>query len=150
MKKLSAIFLIFIIAACSSGPAEIHFGHDECAFCRMQISEPNFASQLRTDKGKVYKFDSIECLAALEAKGETVTTEQIAERWVPDFSNRNWVDATSAQYLHSETLRSPMGLFLSAYETEESAKEHQRNYRGKILGYDDVKALVSKEWLGVE
>lgn len=147
MKKLILILAALFLTACGSGPAEIQYGHDECEYCRMIISEPNFATQLRTDKSMVYKFDSIECLAAFEVRGETVTSNNIAERWVPDFETRNWVDAGHAYYLHSETLRSPMGLFLSAFETEENAEEHKRNYRGQILDYTEVKDLVKEAWL---
>jgi copper chaperone NosL len=52
---------------------------------------------------------------------------------VPDFLNRDeWIEARSAVYLHSETLRSPMGLNLSAYENREAAEEMQQEYGGEI------------------
>ncbi len=63
--KFSLIFFItltLLISSCGSKPEPINYGHDECEFCRMQISDNRYGAELVTDKGKVYKFDSIECL----------------------------------------------------------------------------------------
>ena len=56
--------LALLLAACSqepaTGPVEIHYGRDTCDFCRMIISDPRYASQLRGGPGhKAYKFDDI-------------------------------------------------------------------------------------------
>src|SRR5690606_35879538 len=51
-------------AACGVRPAHVHLGADECAHCRMVITDRRFAAQLLTDRGRSYLFDSIECLAA--------------------------------------------------------------------------------------
>ncbi len=63
-KYFIAIFLLLslVTASCGSNPEPINYGHDECEFCRMQISDNRYGAELVTDKGKVYKFDSIECL----------------------------------------------------------------------------------------
>ncbi|MGB5288980.1 MAG: hypothetical protein WBN42_10875, partial [Ignavibacteriaceae bacterium] len=61
--KFSMVFLLpllFLLASCGSKPEPINYGKDECEFCRMQISDNRYGAELVTDKGKVYKFDSIE------------------------------------------------------------------------------------------
>ncbi len=63
MKSLSRIILlIFLLVSCKVEPQPIEFGHDACHFCTMGIADPIFAAEIVTVKGKVYKYDSIECL----------------------------------------------------------------------------------------
>ena len=41
---------------------EINYGVDACAYCKMNIVDPKFGAELITKKGRVYKFDAIECM----------------------------------------------------------------------------------------
>jgi copper chaperone NosL len=146
IRKIALILLLSAVASCARGPEQIHYGSEECAWCRMIISEPQYGSQLVTKHGLVYKFDSIECLAAYEMSGE-VQADHVHSLWVPDFpGGPEWVPAAEAHYLHSETLRSPMGLSLSAYADHEEAVLHQQQYRGNVIGWDAVKDIVKQEW----
>lgn len=59
------IFIAFIILgllSCSIEPEPINFGNDHCAFCKMAIADPKYGAELVTDKGRIYKFDAIECM----------------------------------------------------------------------------------------
>ncbi|HEU5219058.1 MAG TPA: hypothetical protein VFU23_10390 [Gemmatimonadales bacterium] len=54
-----------LVAACAAGgPRPIAYGKEACAFCRMTVSDPRFGAELVTTRGRVYTFDSIECLAS--------------------------------------------------------------------------------------
>lgn len=132
--------------ACAPSPQPIHLGSDQCEHCRMLITDAEFASQLLNRQSRSFKFDSIECLAAYD-----LTTEEhanIHSRWVPDFLEKNvWIKAEDAIYLHSETLRSPMGLFITSYQKMDDARQMQRDYGGDILTYNDVLSLVRVRWL---
>jgi copper chaperone NosL len=143
---IAAIAVIAILAwGCEPKPQPIEYGSDGCAYCRMMISDAEFGSQVLNNQGRSFKFDSVECMAAYDITEEG---ENIHSRWVPDFLNReNWLEADKAYYLHSETLRSPMGLFLSAYSTLEDAERMRDEYGGRIIGYDEVKEIVKQEWL---
>src|SRR5690606_39410929 len=35
---------------------------DHCTHCRMSIADPKFGAELVTQKGRVFKFDALECL----------------------------------------------------------------------------------------
>ncbi len=112
----------------------------------MTITEPGFGSQAVNNQGRAYKFDSVECMAAFDLTNEN--PENIHSKWVPNFLNRDeWVEANKAVYLQSENLRSPMGLSLSAYADRESAEEMRQEHGGEIIGYDQVKQIVEREWL---
>jgi copper chaperone NosL len=145
--RIATLLLLLLAAAsCTRGPEQIHYGSEECAYCRMIISEPQYGSQLVTKHGLVYKFDSIECLAAYEMSGE-VQAGHVHSLWVPDFpAGPEWIPAGDAHYLHSESLRSPMGLSLSAFSDRDEAVVHQQQYRGSVIGWDAVKDIVKQEW----
>jgi len=139
--------LLAVLAACEPKPQTIHFGSDDCAYCRMIITEPEYASQILNKHGRAYSFDSIECMAAYDIRNEATSEIAIHSRWVPDFEgNAGWIAAEEAFYLHSETLRSPMGLFLSAYPNNHTADSFKSAYQGEILNYAGVKQLVNDEW----
>ncbi len=145
-QALLAVAMLFL-AACEPGPKEIMIGQDECAYCRMTISDKPFASQLVSTTGKAWFFDSVECLAAYELD-ERVETDRIHSRWVPDFEAPDtWVNARAAHYLHSEELRSPMGLNLSAYGNNEQAEQNRQSYGGEIKAWRGVLELVNEAWL---
>lgn len=136
-----------LLLACEPKPQPIQYGSDQCEYCRMMITEPEYASQVLNKQGRAFNFDSIECMAAYDQTTEA--QDNIHSRWVPDFSvaGEEWVNALDAHYLHSETLRSPMGLSLSAYADEEAAEEYQQEYRGELLDWNGVRDLVRREWL---
>jgi len=148
-KKLTTTLiaaLLIVLAGCEPKPQPIQFGSDQGDYCRMMITEPQFASQILNNQGRAFKFDSIECMAAYALTADN--PENFHSHWVPNFVNpEEWVRAEDAYFLHSETLRSPMGLYLSAYADRESAEEFRQEYRGEIMGWNDVKELVRAEWL---
>jgi len=138
--------LLIVLAGCEPTPQPIQFGSEQGDYCRMIITEPQFASQILNKQGRAFKFDSIECMAAyaLTADG----SDNFHSHWVPNFTNPDeWLRAEDAFFLHSETLRSPMGLYLSAYSDRETAEEYLQEYRGEIVGWDEVKEIVRSEWL---
>ena len=49
------------------------------------------------------------------------------------------VDATAATYLISNSIPSPMGEFLTAFDTEQEALEAQRTYKGDLLSWEQLK-----------
>ena len=139
--------LILLITACGEPtPQPIHIGSDTCDHCRMMISDREFASQTLNNQGRAFKFDSVECMAAFDQTNEQ--RDNLHSLWVPNFLLPDeWVNATEAVYLHSQTLRSPMGLFLSAYATSDDARQMQEEYGGNLLNYEEVRQLVHREWL---
>jgi len=139
------LLLLLAVAGCADpGPREIRIGAEECAHCRMLVSESRFASQLVTDRGRGYVFDSVECMAEFLAAGEEVPEERVRALWVTDFNEPGrWLPVGRAHFLRSEELRSPMGLNLTAYGEENDALAHRAEYGGELLDWEGVRALVS-------
>ncbi len=137
---------MIVLTGCEPKPQPIQFGSDQGDYCRMMITDPQFASQILNNQGRAFKFDSIECMTAFVLT--TDEQENIHSYWVPNFENPDeWLRVEDAYFLHSATLRSPMGLNLSAYADRETAEEFRQEYRGEIVGWNDVKELIRSEWL---
>ena len=68
MKHLWPVLLVTLFA-CSNGPRDINYGKDNCKFCEMKIMDDRFGSESVTENGKIYTFDSGECLLNYLKKG---------------------------------------------------------------------------------
>lgn len=142
----AAAAMLLMMTACSPGPREIDFGKEECAHCKMTITDQRFAAELVTTKGKVYVYDAVECLAAT-INAKTVAEDEISSLWVMRYdSPGTFIDAAKAWYLRSEEVRSPMGLNLAAFETEAQYAAAAQQHEGLQYRWLGVRLLVVKEW----
>jgi len=139
------LFLSFTSCETKIEPVPINYGQDECEYCRMKITDPRYGSELILKTGKVYKFDSVECLAAYYLKNKDKMN--IHSLWVPNFLTKKFIKAETAVYLHSKNLPSPMGLNLSAFSSMEELEKIRKKYGGEVLNWKQVLDLVQKEWL---
>ena len=130
----------FLLVACSAGPKPIEYGTDKCDFCKMTIVDVQHAAEVVTTKGKVYKFDAIECMVhyAHEHGPET-----FASFWINDYSKTTGelADATTCIFLISPNIPSPMGAFLSGFSNADDAKAFQQEKSGEL---HDWPALLQK------
>ena len=111
---------LFIFTSCNTQPQPINYNNDACNFCRMTIVDQRYGTEVVTKKGKVYKFDSIECMVNFIFSEKRLNENEIHSFLVTDFSgNTMFVDASSAYFLQSKELPSPMGMFLSAFKKNE-------------------------------
>lgn len=134
------VFLLLagLLAGCSQEPAEIHYGQDECAYCKMMITDNRFAAQLVTETGKAVKFDAIECMARYSEDHPAEVEE--ARLWVSDFSRPGeWLNLENALLVRSEVIRSPMGAGLLALPSEGAVAEHLAEYTGEQIGWERIR-----------
>jgi len=134
-----AIFpLLLFTSSCSIEPEPIYYGEDNCAHCEMTIMDQRYGTEIVTSKGKVYKFDSVECLVEFLENLKN-KKEKPGKLLVTPFDHPgNLVNAGESFVLHSKNLPSPMGLYLSAFETEAAAGFFQDQYGGKIYNWDGL------------
>ena len=146
---LALAFLLSLLYSCEAKlkPEPINYGKDSCAFCLMIVADAGFSAEIKTKKGKVYKFDSIECMVAYMLKNK-LKKEELAAVWVADFPSKHLVRLEKVKFLVSEGLRSPMGLNISAFAKEEELKEAFRHFGGKIMGWEEVVNYVKEKWRG--
>jgi copper chaperone NosL len=140
----SLLTAAWLLAGCTRSPQPIAYGGDACDYCRMVISDQRYGAELVTAKGKVHKFDSVECLAAyyLERRGEG----SVASVWVADFQRPGTlVPAEAARYLRVSGPASPMGKGLMAFAPSADTAGLRRTFGGDPLRWTDVLALVERE-----
>ncbi|MBT3253597.1 MAG: hypothetical protein HN995_05695 [Candidatus Marinimicrobia bacterium] len=140
---LTAVFMI----SCEPTVRTINYGQDGCDYCRMTIVEEHYGSELLTTKGKAYKFDSIECLAAFVIKDE-VKREYIHELYFTDFEDAgNLYPLGEMIFVQTKKLKSPMGLNLSGYRNQKVADDVALLYFGETMSWEQVQAFVETSWL---
>src|SRR5690606_25676964 len=121
VRPLGAIPLIvlLVVVGCKPKPVPMDYGHEGCHFCSMTIVDAQHASEIVTKKGKVYKFDAVECMVNFR---KTIDASEVAMYLSNHYTTPvELIDATTASFLISENLPSPMGAFLTAFRTEGEA-----------------------------
>ncbi|MCM4164276.1 MULTISPECIES: nitrous oxide reductase accessory protein NosL [unclassified Arenibacter] len=132
------VFLFLLLAtSCSVGPKPIAYGSDGCHFCSMTIVDRQHAAEIVTDKGKVFKFDSSECMMN---HLKEIDRNQIALYLVNDYNQPGkLIDAKEAIYMISERIPSPMGEFLTAFKTEQEAVDALMTNGGDLFTWEQLK-----------
>ncbi|MGB5818948.1 MAG: nitrous oxide reductase accessory protein NosL [Saonia sp.] len=144
MKKCSVVLFIvfFMLLGCNSSPKPIAYGSDGCHFCSMTIVDKQHAAQFMTRKGKTYSFDATECMMN---RLKEVDNETIALFFVNDYNAPgNLIDATKATYLISKNIPSPMGEYLSAFETKAAAAYAQKENEGELFTWEGLQQRFRK------
>lgn len=146
MKKcivLSTLFVLLLSSCISQDPKEVHLHSDECAYCKMVISDMQFASQMVSDKGKSYPFDSIECMAAYRYQNTELAENSML--YVPDYTRQNqWLLIDNADIYFAETIQSPMGLSLFALPRQEPVPSEIGD--AEKMGWDETISFVVHKW----
>ena len=142
MKTIFAISIItfLLLSSCRVEPEQINYGKDGCHFCKMTIVDNQHASELVTAKGKVFKYDAIECLINDLKKRDSV---EVGMLLVNDYSNPGeLISAESATFLISEGIPSPMGAFLSAFSDGANAELAKSENSGELFNWQAVKKQI--------
>lgn len=134
---IQLVALCMLITACSQEPVKIHYGSEECAHCRMMITDDRFAAQIITKKEKAIKFDAVECLAAYQAENEK--DQEGAVYWFSNYENSgDWIKFENAVFIKSEVVKSPMGASLLSVSSSEEAEKHLQNQPGKVISWSEI------------
>lgn len=131
-----------ILVACEAVEEPIRYGKDECADCKMTITDQRFGGEIVTKKGKVYKFDDAGCLATFLRDGR-VAPADVKLTLLSDFKRpTKFVAADRASYLLHESLKSPMRSDCAAFASDaERDGVKQELGGGKVLKWEDVQKL---------
>jgi len=108
----------------------------------MVISQPGFAAQGMSQTGKVWKFDSVEDLAAF-----TLNADDLQRLWVADYEGQHeFIPVGEALFLVSENIRSPMGLGIAAFASEEARTRTAAEHASLKLTWPEVVDYVASQW----
>jgi copper chaperone NosL len=132
----TSILLLFI--SCSTEPEPLVYGTDICHFCKMTLMDKKFGAELVTQKGKVYKFDDMNCFLNFYNSGYE-PVEDFKHKLVVDYANPSkLIDATNSFYLKSAAIRSPMNGEVAAFESKESMDTFKKEWKAIYLGWGEV------------
>lgn len=139
MKKLLTALLITVaLAACQVEPEPLRYGEDACHACKMTLMDRKFGAELVTSKGKVYKFDDINCMMNFFNSGE-VSDRDYAHKLVVDFTKPGTlIPAGDAFYLKSSEIKSPMASQVAAFADKKDLENVQKELSGIYLVWGEL------------
>ena len=143
LKIIGIIIATIVYFGCSAKPTPIHYGMDNCSYCEMTIVDNKYSAELVTDKGKIFKFDAIECMIR---HIQTDPDQLYKYLLVADLNNPgDLINAEDAFYLISAKLPSPMGENLSGFSTEIDINYYRNNYDGIIYSWKEIISYISEK-----
>lgn len=138
MKILALLILVSMCYSCSVEPAPFLYGKDFCHSCKMTIMDRKFGGEVVTTKGKIYKFDDMNCMVNFLNAG-LVEERDVAYRLVIDFSNpEKLVDAESSWYVKSDKIRSPMASEIAAFSAKKALDVENKQWNGILLSWGEL------------
>jgi copper chaperone NosL len=141
-----ALIVLSLISSCTKSPEPIDFGKEECALCKMIITDQKYGSEIISDKGKIYKFDAVECMGKYINDGK-IGQSEISSVWAVDFSNPGqFVDVEKAFFLRSPSLPSPMAMNFTTFSDKAKRDAARKEHPGDILDWKQVLNVIKKEW----
>jgi len=129
---------VLLLAGCTVEPEPIHFGTDNCHACKMTLMDRKFGAEIVTRKGKVYKFDDVNCMVNFLNEG-TLTEGDVKYKLVIDYSQpEKLIAASEAFYVKSPEIKSPMNSQVAAFETDEAHKQYRKQFNGFYLTWGEL------------
>jgi copper chaperone NosL len=141
VSSTSACVAVLTLVACVGTPPPIEYGIQGCDYCRMEITDSRYGAQLVTTRGKVYAFDSIECLASF---AETLPEDRIRSILVTDFSRPGtMIPVENARFYRDERRGGPMGAGLLAVAHDADSTWVAINVRGMPLTWSAIREMAA-------
>ena len=134
---IAAVSFILIIMSCSADtPTPIKLNKDNCDFCKMTIANGHMAAEIKTKKGRTYKFDDMGCLLHYIKENKS---QGISAFYVNDFTSvNNLMDAQKAYFIKGEQIESPMGGHIAAFKNKEAAQPFILKYSAEEITWQDL------------
>ena len=131
------LILILYISSCTISPRPIHYGNDNCGYCDMTIMDQRYGTEIVTEKGKIYTFDSIECLVRF-MQNKLTEGEKVKLIQLTSFNNPGVLfTAEKAFVLFSSDLPSPMGMYLTAFDNKAEAGAAEEKHNGRLFAWKE-------------
>jgi hypothetical protein len=126
--------VVFLWPASAIGPEPIVYGRDTCASCRMHMSQPGFAGEMRDPDGTLTKYDDVGCLI----RAIVAAHREVPEAWVEDHAGGGFVPLLSAKLVRGDAATTPMGSGLVAFADESKARVYAEAHGTRVLSFEDA------------
>ena len=139
-KRLCVALLLIALWLAGCGkpkfePVEIA-AEDMCAFCKMAISEKQYAAEFLNRDGDVFKYDEIGCMASYVA--EKKVGDSVAAFYVVDFHSKRWLKAEEADFIISPNFHTPMGGGMVAFKDRSRAEAAAAANQGRLISFAEA------------
>jgi copper chaperone NosL len=122
----------------SCGPKEIQpvelYPEDECASCRMAVSNPAFASEIINKDGSVVKFDDLRCF---ENYRKDHRVDEIEKMFVKNYETKEWIPFGKSIIIQTG-IETPMGSGQVAVSDQQHAKQLTEKYPPKFTAMQEI------------
>ncbi|MGH7894389.1 MAG: nitrous oxide reductase accessory protein NosL [Candidatus Binatia bacterium] len=126
--------VVFLWPGPGTGPEPLRYGRDTCSHCRMQLTQPGFAAEMRDHDGALTKYDDVGCLL----RAILAVHREVPEAWVEDHASGGFVPLLDAYLVREEGSSTPMGYGIVAFKEDSAARAHAAAHTGKVLAFEDV------------
>lgn len=136
LKRLNFTVPLFLLSlaltSCKKDPEPLTAYVDHCEHCHMQISDTRFGAEIITEKGRIYKFDSIKCLQDYVNKNSI----SIQDIFVADYLRPSTlVESGVAYFLIDGTISGPMGVDVVASKDRGELENLKSKKSGKVTNW---------------
>jgi copper chaperone NosL len=145
MKKtiFGAAVLLLALAGCGKNqsyePVEINPEIDVCEICNMSVANENYATEVISTEGDVYKFDDIGCMIEFIHKEIALSEEEIGKQYVRDVETGDWVEIEKAYYVYDRDIWTPMANGVVSFKNKDAAQKYiEKEGKGELLNYDKL------------
>jgi len=143
MRAIFSLFAVVLVglSACGgpkTGPQAVHYDRDVCEQCRMMISDPHFAAEVRAKDGVLHRFDDIGgAVLWMNAHGGP---DAQAEIWVMNMKDgQGWLEARTAYFIAGQTTPMDFGFGAIVGKTD------------KAVDFDAmVQAVLARPTMGMD
>jgi copper chaperone NosL len=118
-------FAIVSISCGNKDPKAIAVG-EQCENCKMSIENVKYATEIVTEKGKIYKFDDIKCMNSYVSSN--VDKVQNAKTFVTDYPTEKLIEFEKATFIKGGSIKSPMGGNMQAYANKAEAEKAKKEF----------------------
>lgn len=153
MKPIHLIFAVtlfaLVLVACASPidptqPPVIVYGEDVCARCGMIIADERFAAGAVVEVGRDHYeyriFDDIgDMFVYFHDEGADL---HVVSTFVHDYHSKAWINAENATFVRAESLHSPMGFGLAAFEDKAVAQSQAVSWAGEIFDFKQAQQFA--------
>lgn len=119
-------------------PVDI-FPEDNCAQCRMAISEKEFASEMITQESDVFKFDDLGCLENYRKNNPAVQPKAV---FVTDYDSKTWIPYEGSVIVKTD-VATPMGSGKVAFADSARATAFAAEHPAKTISESNGCACCS-------
>ncbi len=134
-KFFSPALILFFFVSCTNKPEPLRAHKDNCDNCHMQVTDTRFGAEIITTKGRIYKFDSINCLQEYLKKNQvTPKSIYVADYKTPD----TLLKAEDAFFLNQSKIAGPMGPGPIASKNKSFLDQLSKNSSGKVTNWKEL------------